>query len=96
MFDLPFEGDDMATRILAVLIYYIGGIAVCVGLGVSFGLRGDPRWYAFIAPAFLVICLLGIRGPDAPMPPTRAALLIGGLGLIGAIVGYMFGPALVV
>ena len=82
----------MGNKIVAVLVYYVGGICVCTCLGISFGFRGDPRWYAVIPPTVLALCLWGISGPEFPIKPSsRAALLIGGLSLFGAILGYMIG-----
>jgi|TARA_R110000787_G_scaffold71232_2_gene158548 hypothetical protein len=82
-------------KIVALLVFYVGGICVCAGLGISFGVRGDPRWYTVVPPIILALCLSVINGPEfAIKPSSYAALMIGGLSLFGAILGYLYGPAM--
>lgn len=79
-------------RLLAILVYYLGGIAVCIAVSLGVGLNGQPRWYVLISPAILAICIANIDDPWMSIrPPRRAALIIGGLALLGSIAGYFYG-----
>lgn len=85
----------MAMKILSVLVYYVGGIILCVGLGISTGYSDAPRWYVVLAPLALAACLLGIKDRWMPIKPKSAALIFGGLGLLGAIGGYFYGQQMI-
>lgn len=95
--------NKTVARAWIVLFVYIGSAAISGVLGISFGHRGAPRWYALIAPVILTAIAAGLgkldelddeEGEVPIKSPAAAVWLVGSFSLAAAIAGYFYGPSI--
>jgi hypothetical protein len=90
----PPRPTPVLDRLTAVLVYYLGGVAVCGAIAVGNGVNGHPYWYSLIAPAVYTAGLAFMDGPEFPLPPKKAAISLGLASFVISTAGYLLGPAL--
>jgi len=87
------------SRILIVLIYYLGGLLVVAGVAIGSGLNRAPLWQALVPPMIFGLCIGTIENTtDNPLPLRRAVMrgaTYAAVGCLIAVVAFCFGPPLV-